>query len=158
MIVSLRHPTDRAIHPVHRQITAALLYLPEYLHQELARLWRGWLQSRRLPGYSAALAAWLSDLKRDPTPNRIRRFGQALVLAAELPQDIGHIHAHFLHTPASVARYTALLTGLGWTVSAHARDLCTMPEWEKPTKLAVAEWIVTCTALERCRHASPVSR
>src|ERR1700721_4346464 len=41
LIVSLRHPTDCAIHPIHRQITAGLLYLPEYLHQELARLWRG---------------------------------------------------------------------------------------------------------------------
>jgi glycosyltransferase involved in cell wall biosynthesis len=158
LIVSLRHPTDRAVHPIHRQISAALLYLPEYLHRELARIWRGWLQSRRLPGYSAALAAWLSDLKRDPTPNRVRRFGQALVLAAELPRDIGHIHAHFLHTPASVARYTALLTGLGWTVSAHARDIWTMPEWEKRAKLAEAEWIVTCTEIARSHLAGLISR
>jgi glycosyltransferase involved in cell wall biosynthesis len=158
LIVSLRHPTDRAIHPIHRQISAALLYLPEYLHRELARIWRGWLRSRRLPGYSAALAAWLSDLKRDPTPNRIRRFGQALALAAELPHDIGHIHAHFLHTPASVARYTALLTGLGWTVSAHARDIWTTPKWEKRIKLAEAEWIVTCTEIARSHLAGLISR
>jgi glycosyltransferase involved in cell wall biosynthesis len=158
LIVSLRHPTDRAIHPIHRQIRAALLYLPEYLHRELARIWRGWLQSRRLPGYSAALATWLSDLKRDPTPNRIRRFGQALVLAAELPHDICHIHAHFLHTPASVARYTALLTGLGWTASAHARDIWTLPEWEKRTKLAEAEWIVTCTEIACSHLAGLISR
>ena len=158
LIVSLRHPTDRAIHPVHRQISAALLYLPEYLHRELARVWRGWLRSRRLPGYCAALAAWLSDLRRDPTPNRLRRFGQAVVLAAELPHDIRHIHAHFLHTPASVARYTALLTGLGWTVSAHARDIWTMPEWEKRTKLAEAEWIVTCTEIAHTHLASLTSR
>ena len=158
LIVSLRHPTDRAVHPIHHQISAALLYLPEYLHRELVRVWRGWLQSRRLPGYSAARAAWLSDLRRDPTPNRIRRFGQALVLAAELPHDIGHIHAHFLHTPGSVARYTALLTGLGWTVSAHARDIWTLPEWEKRTKLAEAEWIVTCTAIARSHLAGLTSR
>jgi glycosyltransferase involved in cell wall biosynthesis len=158
LIVSLRHPTDRTTHPIHRQISAALLYLPEYLHQEIGRIWRGWRQSRRLPGYSAALAAWLSDLRRDPTPNRIRRFGQALVLAAELPHDIGHIHAHFLHTPASVARYTALLTGLDWTVSAHARDIWTLPEWEKRTKLAEAEWIVTCTAIAHSHLAGLSSR
>jgi glycosyltransferase involved in cell wall biosynthesis len=158
LIVSLRHPTDRATHPIHRQISAALLYLPEYLHRELARIWRGWLHSRRLPGYSAARAAWLSDLRRDPTPNRIRRFGQALVLAAELPHDIGHVHAHFLHTPASVARYTALLTGLGWTASAHARDIWTLPEWEKRTKLAEAEWIVTCTEIARSHLAGLMSR
>ena len=158
LIVSLRHPTDRAIHPIHRQISAALLYLPEYLHRELARVWRSWLRSRRKPGYSAALAAWLSDLRRDPTPNRVRRFGQALVLAAELPHDIGRIHAHFLHTPASVARYTALLTGRGWTVSAHARDIWTLPEWEKRTKLAEAEWIVTCTEIARSHLAGLTSR
>jgi glycosyltransferase involved in cell wall biosynthesis len=158
LIVSLRHPTDRATHPIHRQISAALLYLPEYLHRELARIWRGWLHSRRLPGYSAAWAAWLSDLRRDPTPNRIRRFGQALVLAAELPHDIGHIHAHFLHTPASVARYTALLTGLGWTASAHARDIWTLPECEKRTKLAEAKWIVTCTEIARSHLAGLMSR
>ena len=34
---------------------------------------------------------WLRDLARDPTPNRIRRFGQALVLARELPEDIGRL-------------------------------------------------------------------
>jgi glycosyltransferase involved in cell wall biosynthesis len=158
LIVSLRHPTDRTTHPNHRQISAALLYLPEYLHQEVGRIWRGWRQSRRLPGYSAALAAWLSDLRRDPTPNRIRRFGQALVLAAELPHDIGHIHAHFLHTPASVARYTALLTGLDWTVSAHARDIWTLPEWEKRTKLREAEWVVTCTAIAHSHLAGLSSR
>jgi glycosyltransferase involved in cell wall biosynthesis len=158
LIVSLRHPTDRAIHPIHRQISAALLYLPEYLHRELARVWRGWLRSRRLPGYAVALGAWLADLRRDPTPNRIRRFGQALVLAAELPRDIGHIHAHFVHTPASVARYAALLTGLGWTVSAHARDIWTIPEREKRTKLAEAEWIVTCTEVARNHLAGLTSR
>jgi glycosyltransferase involved in cell wall biosynthesis len=158
LIVSLRHPTDRAIHPIHRRISAALLYLPEYLHRELGRVWRGWLWSRRQPGYSAALGAWLSDLRRDPTPNRVRRFGQALVLAAELPRDIGHIHAHFLHTPASVARYAAALMGLGWTVSAHARDIWTTPEWEKRTKLAEAEWIVTCTEIARNHLAGLTSR
>jgi glycosyltransferase involved in cell wall biosynthesis len=146
LIVSLRHPTDRAIHPVHKQIRAALLYLPEYLYQEIGRVWRGWRQARRLPGYPAARRAWLADLRRDLTPNRIRRFGQALVLAAELPADIDRLHAHFLHTPASVARYAAAARSLDWTVSAHAKDIWTIPEWEKREKLVSACWAVTCTA------------
>jgi glycosyltransferase involved in cell wall biosynthesis len=158
LIVSLRHPTDRASHPIHRQISAALLYLPEYLLREPVRVWRGWLRSRRRSGYAAARTAWLSDLRRDFTPNRIRRFGQALVMAAELPRGVNHIHAHFLHTPASVARYTALLVGLGWTVSAHARDIWTLPEWEKRTKLAEADWIVTCTESARRHLAALASR
>src|SRR6516164_3690836 len=75
LIVSLRHPTDRITHPIQQSIRSALLYLPEYLYQEPRRVWRGWLHSRRLPSFAAARAAWLADLWRDPTPNRIRRFG-----------------------------------------------------------------------------------
>jgi glycosyltransferase involved in cell wall biosynthesis len=157
LIVSLRHPTDRTTHPIHRSIRAELLYLPEYLYQEPHRVWNGWLCSRRYRGYARARAAWLADFCRDPTPNRIRRFGQALVLAAELPADVDHLHAHFLHTPASVARYAALITGLDWTASAHAKDIWTVPEWEKRMKLAEAAWLVTCTKVGRNHLASLAS-
>ena len=158
LIVSLRRPTDRTTHPVHQLIRSALLYLPEYLYQEPCRVWRGWLRSRRRSGYRAARGAWLADLWRDPTPNRIRRFGQALVLAAELPENVNHLHAHFLHTPASVARYAALITGLGWTVSAHAKDIWTIPLWEKRAKLAEARWVVTCTEAGRTHLSSLAPR
>jgi len=144
-IVALRHPTDRAVHPVHAEITAPVSYLPEYLYQEPARLLRGWRGARRLAGYGAALAAWRRDLRRDPTPNRVRRFGQALVLAHELPADVVRLHAHFLHTPASVARYAAAMRGLEWSVSAHARDIWTTPAWEIREKLADCRWAVTCS-------------
>lgn len=146
LIVSLRHPTDKAIHPVHAEIEAERLYLPEYLYQEPLRVWRGWRAARRLPGYKTAWRTWLADLWRDHTPNRIRRFGQALVLAAELPPDIDRLHAHFLHTPASVTRYAAMMTGLEWSFSAHAKDIWITPDWEKREKLADASWAMTCTA------------
>ena len=153
LIVSLRHPTDPAMHPVHQQIRAPVLYLPEYLKDEPRRVWRGWRRARRMAGYGAARRAWLRDLLRDPTPNRIRRFGQAVVLAAELPADIGQLHAHFLHTPASVARYAAAMRGLNWSVSAHAKDIWTIPDWEKREKLAAARWGVTCTETGRAHLA-----
>jgi len=156
LIVSLRHPTDTAIHPVHRQIAAECVYLPEYLYQEPLRVWRGWRKARRLPGYKAARRAWLADLVRDKTPNRIRRFGQALVLAAELPADIGRLHAHFIHTPASVTRYAAMTCGLEWSVSAHAKDIWTTPDWEKREKLGDAAWAVTCTEIGH-RHLAELA-
>lgn len=154
LIVSLRHPTDARRHPVHDEIRAPLLYLPEYLYQEPLRVWRAWSRLRRWPAYAAARARWLRDLRRDPTPNRVRRFGQALVLAAELPEDIARLHVHFLHTPASVARYAALLRGLPWSGSAHAKDIWTTPEWEKREKLADCEWLVTCTEANRAHLAA----
>lgn len=146
LIVSLRHPTDKQRHPMHEAIRAAVLYLPEYLHQEPLRVLRAWWRVRRWAEYPAVRRQWLRDLRRDRTPNRGRRFGQALVLAAELPEGIGHLHAHFLHTPASVTRYAAALRGLPWSVSAHAKDIWTTPDWEKREKLADCAWAVTCTA------------
>lgn len=154
LIVSLRRPTDARRHAVHEEIRAALLYLPEYLYQESLRVLRAWLGLRKSSNYREARKIWLRDLARDPTPSRIRRFGQALVLAHELPPGVARLHAHFLHTPASVTRYAALLRGIPWTGSAHAKDIWTTPEWEKREKLASCEWLVTCTALNHAHLAA----
>ncbi len=148
-IVSLRHPTDTSTHPVHDEITAPVTYLPEYLYQEPRRVFAAWLKARRLPGYGQAFRTWVRDLRRDRTPNRIRRFGQACVVAAEVAPRVKHLHAHFLHTPASVARYAAMMTGLPWTCSAHAKDIYTSPNWEISEKLGDCGWLVTCTAANR---------
>jgi glycosyltransferase involved in cell wall biosynthesis len=145
-LYSLRHPTDAATHPLHGAIKAPVTYLPEYLHDDVRRVWRAWRSVRRTPGYRAARSIWWRDFRRDRTANRVRRFGQALVLAAELPRDVVHVHAHFLHTPASVARYAAAMRGLPWSCSAHAKDIWTLPEWEKREKLATSAWTATCTA------------
>ena len=103
LIVSLRRPTDTRRHPVHDEIRAPLAYLPEYLHREPWRVIKAWWAMRKLSSYRKARAIWLGDLRRDRTPNRVRRFGQALVLAAELPRDVSRLHAHFRHTPASAS-------------------------------------------------------
>lgn len=158
LIVSLRRPTDDRLHPVHREIRAAVHYLPEYLYQAPLRVLRAWWSVRKLPTYKAARTQWLRDLRRDPTPNRVRRFGQALVLSAELPRDVGRLHAHFLHTPASVARYAALLRHLPWSGSAHAKDIWTTPEWEKREKLAACDWLVTCTRVNHAHLAALAPR
>lgn len=150
-IVSLRHPTDTRTHPVHDEVRAPVHYLPEYLYRAPWRVLRAWWRVRRRDRYHEALRAWLRDLRRDPSPNRVRRFGQALVLAHELDDDVVHLHAHFLHTPASVTRYASMLLELPWTCSAHARDIWTTPEWEKREKLAACRWVVTCTATNQ-RH------
>ena len=144
VIVSLRHPTDRFTHPIHAEIQSPVLYLPEYLRDAPARVFRSWTIARKRAGYARARAMWLADLVRDRTPNRVRRFGQALVLASELER-VESIHAHFLHTPASVARYASAMLGIAWSFSAHAKDVWTTPEWEKREKLADARFGVTCT-------------
>lgn len=159
-LYSLRHPTERLRHPIHDEIKAPVSYLPEYLHDEPLRVFRTWWRARKLAGYRKARALWLKDLRRDRTRNRVRRFGQALVLAAELAPDVGHLHAHFIHTPASVARYAALMRGLPFSLSAHAKDIWTSPDWEKREKLSDAAFAVTCTRanLDHLQSLAPTDK
>ena len=97
----------RDAHPIHAEIRAPVVYLPEYLHREPLRVLAGLASLRRaLPGYRRHVRRLVARLRaRSDTRAAIRRFGQAFVLAAELPDNIVALHAHFLHTPASVARY-----------------------------------------------------
>jgi glycosyltransferase involved in cell wall biosynthesis len=152
-IVSLRRPYDALTHPVHATIRAKVTYLPEYLYEAPGRVFAGHARAlARAPRrYLRALGLWLRDVVRDPTPNRGRRFGQAGVLAGELPAGAAHLHAHFLHTPASVARYAAVMCGLDYSLAGHAKDVWTTPDWELRAKLRQARFTVTCTAAGRDR-------
>ncbi|MEL6503620.1 MAG: glycosyltransferase family 4 protein [Pseudomonadota bacterium] len=146
-LVSLRHPTDTKRHPVHFEITAPVTYLPEYVHDEWARSFKAWRAARKLPGYKRALKTWLGDLRRDPTRNRVRRLVQAMVAATEVANDpnVRWLYGHFIHTPGSVTRYAAMMVGKPYSISAHAKDIWTSPDWELREKLDDARWTVTCT-------------
>jgi glycosyltransferase involved in cell wall biosynthesis len=144
-LISMRRPTDKKRHPVHDEIKARVVYLPEYLHEEPLRVLKGLFASFRKPGLKKLLKRFLADLPRDISRNRFRRLGQALVLAREWPDRGEWLHAHFIHTPASVTEYASLLTGVPWTCSAHAKDIWTSPDWELNEKLVSARWTVTCT-------------
>ncbi|MFO1147683.1 MAG: glycosyltransferase family 4 protein [Alsobacter sp.] len=144
-IWALRKPTDKAVHPLNRAIDAPVRYLPEYLYQAPLRVLKGAWAALGQPGFGRLMGTFWRDLLRDPTPNRGRRLGQAFVMARELSPAIRHIHVHYLHTPASVVRYAAMLTGRSFSVSAHAKDIWTTPAWEKAEKIADAAFGVTCT-------------
>ncbi|TIV01344.1 MAG: colanic acid biosynthesis glycosyltransferase WcaL, partial [Mesorhizobium sp.] len=138
ILVALRRPTDAKRHPVHDEIKAPVHYLPEYLHEEPLRVVRSLFAYLLRPGFWRALGSLATDIRRDFTRNRARRFGQALVLAAEWPEGAGWLHAHFAHTPASVTRYASQLRGLPWSCSAHAKDIWTSADWDLAGKLSSA--------------------
>ena len=145
VIYSLRHPTDLSVHPINEKIKARVHYLPEYLYQHPVRFFSALFKALFKPSFYPLLAGFIKDLSRDFTPNRGRRFGQALVLANEIEADRQWLYVHFLHTPASVAAYTSKLVKLPWSCSAHAKDIWTSPHWDLSEKLADLEWLVTCT-------------
>ena len=67
-LVALRRPTDTKRHPVHDEIKAPVLYLPEYLHEEPVRVLKAIVKAIPHPGFWKALAATARDFLKDPTP------------------------------------------------------------------------------------------
>jgi glycosyltransferase involved in cell wall biosynthesis len=140
---ALRKPgSDVAL--VDNKVEAAPQYLPEYLHEAPAAVARAFAAARKLPGFGVAWRAFRVDLASEFARARARRFGQACVLASQMPASVRHIHAHFAHSPASVARYAALMRGIGFSISAHAKDIWTAPEWDLKRKLAGAAFVTVC--------------
>ena len=145
-IFSLRHPYDPATHPVHAEIEAPVHYLPEYVHDQPGRVLRALAKLLARAGLWRALAGLIADFRHDPTRNRLRRFAQAMVLAVELPESVTHLYTHFMHTPGSVSYYASMICGRSFSISAHAKDIWTIPRRELEQKLERADWVVTCTA------------
>jgi len=149
----LRRPgADAAL--VDNKVQAKPQYLPEYLHDEPGRVLRATMRARGLPGFAAAWRAFRVDLADEFARARVRRFGQACVLACEIPDGVRHIYAHFAHSPTSVARYAAIMRGIGFSISAHAKDIWTAPDWDLKRKLHEAGFVTVCNRIGYDRLAS----
>jgi colanic acid/amylovoran biosynthesis glycosyltransferase len=148
VIVRLRRPHDTRCHPLHAAITAPVIDVPEYLHDDpwgvLAALGRA--ERFRTKQLVHLLPFVVKALIRKQDRATLRRMGQALVAASLLPPSITGVYAHFLHSPATVAWYTARLLGVPWAASAHAKDIYTTAPAELRDKLGAATWVTTCTA------------
>jgi glycosyltransferase involved in cell wall biosynthesis len=145
-LVSL-HPAATALrHLVHESVRAPVILLPERPIAAPRRWWRAWRVARRLPGYGAARAVLQADLARLAGRDRRRRrrcFNQAMIMAAELPLAVPHVHVYGLAAPATVGRDAALLRGIGFSLSAHGGDAG--PAWALRDKLEAAAFTVCCT-------------
>ena len=149
---ALRQPSHDAALTQYK-VSARCQYLPEYLHDEPLAVLKAIASARKLPGFEAAVALFLRHIRRDFSRARVRRFGQACVLATRLGPDVRHVHAHFAHSPASVARYAAMMRRITYSLSAHAKDVWTDPEWDLREKLAGATFVAVCNRAAHARLA-----
>ena len=74
LIVSLRQPAEKRVHPVHRRIIAEILYLPEYLKDDPARVRAGRAFAERARAFGAHVTVYDPFMPEDaPLPNGVRR-------------------------------------------------------------------------------------
>jgi len=120
-VLSLKKPDDGRFHAEQSQVKAKVNYLPELFRDAPRTFLRAHIRmaSRRPKAYLSCLFT------------AMRLLGPATAsflyapMAAEVAVSSGwsHIHAHFANLPAVTALFTARLTGLPFTFTAHAKDI-----------------------------------
>jgi glycosyltransferase involved in cell wall biosynthesis len=143
-VIALRRPEEIVTQDAVERLAADVEYLPvsPRLDSRLAlRAAHAALLLRSPRRYLDALGA----IARSPDYSRTN-LRRAIVLAHGLVR-LGspNLYVHFAHKPATIARFAALLAGVPYALSAHAKDIWTTPEDELRQKVRSARVVLTCT-------------
>jgi len=152
-LFSMRRPRESFSHNSVQQIQAGVDYLPESLLLALPEFLHHNVQlAVRRPGpYRDALGMALRRFSRTRKSATIKHLFQAGYLVNRLlpGHNIVHLHAHFAHSPASVAMFAARLSGLPFSFTAHAKDIYTSDPEQLAEKIDLARFVATCTEYNR---------
>jgi glycosyltransferase involved in cell wall biosynthesis len=110
------------------------------------------LAAQRPRIYARALKTAFRRFLRTRKSATLKHLFQAGYLVQRLMPDdrrVIHLHAHFAHSPASVAMFTSILSGLPFSFTAHAKDIYTSDPRQLREKTALAKFVVTCTEYNR---------
>jgi glycosyltransferase involved in cell wall biosynthesis len=148
-LISMRRGRENFTHESVRHIRARVDYLPETLLAPLPTfLFHNFQLAAQKPRiYAAALKTALRRFRRTRKSATIKHLFQAGVLVHKfLPaSEIIHLHAHFAHSPTSVAMFAGQLSGLDFSFTAHAKDIYTANSAQLREKISLAKFVVTCT-------------
>ena len=152
-LFSMRQPRESFTHQSVAQIQAGVDYLPETLLRPLPRflVHNCLLAAQRPAVYARALKIALQRFLRTRKSATLKHLFQAGYLVQSLlpVHPSLHLHAHFAHSPASVAMFASLLSGLPFSFTAHAKDIYTSDPRQLREKMAMARFVVTCTEYNR---------
>jgi glycosyltransferase involved in cell wall biosynthesis len=148
-IFSMRHPREPFCHESVKKIKAKVAYLPQTILEAFPDLMRHNIQLalKRPRRYGKAIRMAFKRFLRNRKIATIKHLLQAGYLAhALLPgRGVAHLHAHFAHSPTSVAMFASLLSGIDFSFTAHAKDIYTSNPEQLREKIALARFVVTCT-------------
>ncbi len=152
-LFSMRQPRENFTHQSVTQIQAQVDYLPETLLRPLPRLMlhNSLLAAQRPTAYARALKIALKRFLRTRKSATLKHLFQAGYLVRSLlpAHPSLHLHAHFAHSPASVAMFASILSGLPFSFTAHAKDIYTSDPRQLREKMALAQFVITCTEYNR---------
>lgn len=154
-LISMRHPRESFTHESVRRIQAKPLYLPSQLRGNLCRLLlaNAAVACSRPRAYFRALRMLWIKCRQSRFSATCKHLLQAgfLVWHGLSDTKVTRLHAHFAHSPASVAQFAHVLSGLPFGFTAHAKDIYTQRPQALREKLRQADLVITCTEYNR-RH------
>jgi glycosyltransferase involved in cell wall biosynthesis len=148
-IFALRDPGEATMHERVRQVRAPVTYIPDYFWPFFGAFMRTNIRQwwRRPEVYWQAFCCAVRSSWQQRSMATLKRFAQAAYLVENgLPgTNVTHVHAHFSHDPTTVAFFVSWLTGMGYSFSAHAKDIYLQETDFLRLKIARARFAVTCT-------------
>ena len=182
-LFSVKREREPLVHPVVSAIQAPLVYLPEatslsgtslvrWLRTNLGAFWpahAALLRQRPLAWLHTAASALCLAVRHRPSALSLRKvfvkeFLQAGWIADAVRRDraVTHLHGHFCHGVATITWFASRLSGLPFSLTAHAKDIY-QPELNPgrllERKLGAARFVATCTCANaqvlRARHPRP---
>jgi glycosyltransferase involved in cell wall biosynthesis len=149
-IFSVKPPDPGPVHTRVREVRARVTYL------DLPRNWRAALPAnvrslvRQPRQYARTLLEALVQAVRHRSLAAPRHFLKAGYLADLLFREpVAHLHAHFATAPGLVAMYASQLTGVPYSLTAHAKDIYVNRPENLRTRLERARVVATCTEYNR---------
>jgi glycosyltransferase involved in cell wall biosynthesis len=159
-IFSMRHPRESFSHASVQQIKARVDYLPQSILSALPQLlfYNLSLVLKRPGPYLRAIIVAFRRFLRTHKSATIKHLLQAGYLVQKLlpGSQVIHLHAHFAHSPSSVAMFASQLSGLEFSFTGHAKDIYTSNPLQLKEKMTKARFVVTCTEYNR-RHLSTLA-
>ena len=148
-IFSMRNPREPFSHNNVKDIQASVDYLPQTIIEALPQLlYHNFMLALRIHRrYGNAIKVACRRFLRTRKLATIKHLLQAGYLVHKLlpGRRIVHLHAHFAHSPSSVAMFASQLSGLDFSFTAHAKDIYTSNPEQLQEKIAMACFVVTCT-------------
>ncbi|MFQ5783925.1 MAG: glycosyltransferase [Alphaproteobacteria bacterium] len=147
-VFSLRRPTDEFFHAAGEAVRAPLTYMPSSGDGRTGDVLKA--HCALLVRHPCRYLSALSFLLRRRDGAGIGEFLQAGCLAQALRgAGIRHLHVHFADAPAGVAEIVERLTGITYSISAHAKDIYVSSARSLRRKVQGARFTVTCTEYNR---------
>ena len=160
-IFSMRQPRESFCHDSVKKIKAKVDYLPETILRPLPKfLYHNIRLAVKEPGlYYETFQKALIRFRRTRKSATLKHLLQAGYLVNKfLPSSgVRHFHAHFAHSPTSVAMFASSLSGIPFSFTAHAKDIYTSDRRQLCEKIGLAKFVVTCTEYNR-KHLKQVAR